>query len=653
MEGEAYDVYYRDILECVRALYGDPEFVPYLVYAPEHHFLEGEEPAHKRRVYHDMYTGDWWWQVQVSVWLLYSTLMSHSLQSELEKVKPGATVIPIIISSDKTTITTFSGKTAYPVYLTIGNLPKEIRRKPSRRGQILLAYLPTTRLDHVTNEAQRKRLVLNITHRCLRQIMRPLKDAGANGVELASGDGAVRRGHTIYAAHVGDYLEHIAVVACKNGECPQCLVPPTELGELETFPLRALEEVLAALSTFDTDPEKFFGHCRKARIKPVVHPFWEDLPFANVFLCVTPDVLHQLLQGLIKYLVKWVKKAYSEEELDKRCQKLPRGCYLRHFLRGISPLSKSTGKEHYDVARILLGLLVDLKLPRGTDSNELITASRALLDFLFLAQYPVHSQDTLTQLEEALRTFHATKGVFVKLGIRTNFNLPKLHFLSHYVNLIRYLGTTDNFNTEYSERLHIEFAKLAYEATNGKDELSQMTIWLERKEKIQEFDAYVIWRVNKCPPIEGALTTQFPPTRVLMTKNPSRKSVTMSELETHYGATFIQDAIARYVAAARYPGASARKIEDASRAVHVAGLRVGVYHKAKFWLGHEEHHPLSSNEWNVAHAHPAQRNKRRETVPGQFDVVLVSDGSQGNKTAPSIESECAGQLKHSFSDIAM
>ncbi|KAG1828866.1 hypothetical protein EV424DRAFT_1536326 [Suillus variegatus] len=33
--GEAFDVYFRDILECVKALFGDPKLVPYLVFAPE------------------------------------------------------------------------------------------------------------------------------------------------------------------------------------------------------------------------------------------------------------------------------------------------------------------------------------------------------------------------------------------------------------------------------------------------------------------------------------------------------------------------------------------------------------------------------------------------------------------------------------------
>jgi len=44
----------------------------------------------------------------------------------------------------------------------------------------------------------------------------------------------------------------------------------------------------------------------------------------------------------------------------------------------------------------------------------------------------------------------------------------------------------DNYNTEQSERLHIDFAKDAYRATNQRDQYPQMTAWLERREKVQE-----------------------------------------------------------------------------------------------------------------------------------------------------------------------
>jgi hypothetical protein len=82
----------------------------------------------------------------------------------------------------------------------------------------------------------------------------------------------------------------------------------------------------------------------------------------------------------------------------------------------------------------------------------------------------MHTSETLTHLGNALQRFHDNKAIFVALGVREEFNLPKLHACRHYVMYIKLFGTTDNYNTEYTERLHIDLAKDAYCSTNFKDE---------------------------------------------------------------------------------------------------------------------------------------------------------------------------------------
>src|ERR1700759_4312449 len=122
---------------------------------------------------------------------------------------PSSTIVPVIISTARTQVTQFGGKAVYPVYLTIGNLPKDIRRKPSRRGQILLAYLPTTKLKHVTSAAARRRMLINLFHSCLKNILQPLEDIGINGIAMADGNGVSRRIHPILAVYIGDYPEQV------------------------------------------------------------------------------------------------------------------------------------------------------------------------------------------------------------------------------------------------------------------------------------------------------------------------------------------------------------------------------------------------------------------------------------------------------------
>src|SRR5882757_89785 len=64
--GETLDVYHRDIIECIRALYGDPELTPHLIFKPERHYVDEDWTT---RVYSDMHTGKWWWETQVRIHL--------------------------------------------------------------------------------------------------------------------------------------------------------------------------------------------------------------------------------------------------------------------------------------------------------------------------------------------------------------------------------------------------------------------------------------------------------------------------------------------------------------------------------------------------------------------------------------------------------
>jgi len=61
------------------------------------------------------------------------------------------------------------------------------------------------------------------------------------------------------------------------------------------------------------------------------------------------------------------------------------------------------------MAKILLGCLVGIMAPSG------IKAVKALLDFIYLAQYSTHSTETLIYLKDALSEFHKYKEYFLNI----------------------------------------------------------------------------------------------------------------------------------------------------------------------------------------------------------------------------------------------
>ena len=118
--GEASHQSSQPALELDEFLLGFPPFACEMAWAPErqYHGASGD------RLYNEMHTADWWWETQ-------------------EKLPPGATVVPVILASDKTQLTRFAGDVSpWPVYLTIGNFSRELRRRQTVPSKILIGFIP-------------------------------------------------------------------------------------------------------------------------------------------------------------------------------------------------------------------------------------------------------------------------------------------------------------------------------------------------------------------------------------------------------------------------------------------------------------------------------------------------------------------------------
>lgn len=420
------------------------------------------------------------------------------------------------------------------------------------------------------------------------EILSPIVEPGRNGIKMASGDGIIRHCHPIHACFIGDYPEQVLVTCTKTGECVQCPEPRDEIGDTgPNIPTgwRDLHTLLDALHNFNDDPAVFFESCKELGVKPVTEPFWKDLPYAHIYRSITPDILHQLYQGVMKHAISWITEVFGAAEIDARCRRLPPNHNMRLFLKGISSLSRVSGTEHGQICQFLLALVLDIPLQDRLDSGALVRALRGLLDFLYLAQYPIHTTETLRYMDVALQSFHDNKHIFVSLGVRDNFNLPKLHFAKHYSRSIKLFGSTDNFNTEYTERLHIDLAKDAYAATNHKDEFPQMVLWLEQKEKMARHAKYVCWLLNGCPApkVVDWISPGLDQHRTLkMAKHPTAASVPIDQLEEGYGATHFRAAIGRYVAGLTHTGLTHLQLEDEASDVHLSIRCLPVWHNIKY-----------------------------------------------------------------------
>ena len=137
-----------------------------------------------------------------------------------EDLPEGATVLFIILASDKTQLTVFSGdKQAWPIYLRIGNIDKRIQRCLSTRVTILIGYLPIMKLECFT-EKQRSNVAYQLFHDCMESLLEPLKIVDKEGIEMTCADGWVCRVYAILTVYITNYLEQCLVFYCMGSWCP-------------------------------------------------------------------------------------------------------------------------------------------------------------------------------------------------------------------------------------------------------------------------------------------------------------------------------------------------------------------------------------------------------------------------------------------------
>jgi len=144
--------------------------------------------------------------------------------------------------SDQTYLTNFSGdKKAWPVYITLGNLPSGRRNSPTSMAVLLLALLPIPpKLSKSSKADQHQRQINADTLRDVFElIFAPLQDPAHDGVPIDCADGKVRRCFPILAAWIADHMENVALHGIKSNVCPRCEVPAVELGtNMKVYPVR-------------------------------------------------------------------------------------------------------------------------------------------------------------------------------------------------------------------------------------------------------------------------------------------------------------------------------------------------------------------------------------------------------------------------------
>ncbi|KAG0701707.1 hypothetical protein DFH29DRAFT_982633 [Suillus ampliporus] len=146
---------WRDALEVTHHIFGNPIFANHMEYDPYEIQDNGE------REY-----GEW---------------MSCEHAFEIQDQLPtGASIVPIILASDKTPVTRHTGSLEmHPTFLTIGNIHSEIRMKATSHAWACITYIPTP--EYIVNHDFSGVLEARLWHRCMDMVLQNLKVAAHVG----------------------------------------------------------------------------------------------------------------------------------------------------------------------------------------------------------------------------------------------------------------------------------------------------------------------------------------------------------------------------------------------------------------------------------------------------------------------------------------
>jgi hypothetical protein len=409
-------------------------------------------------------------------------------------------VVPVLLGSDETTLSAHMGaQTAWPLYLSIGNIDSKARNSAEHDAWLLIAYLPTV----VWSDDKRAHTTLNfrLIHQCLKHVLHPLIAAGNNGIRMMDSIGSIRNTYPIVAAWFADYPEQCMLAIAAKNQSPITTAGHHDLDSDKPFPPRTrewiLERVTAACS--HASPNNVIQYIKAAKREGLIgvhEPFWEHLPWFQPEYVMCPDILHGLLKFWHDHILKWTTHLVGKEELNQRLRLVPPVTGFKSFSKGIQGMTQWTGREDRELQRIIIPVVAHAsKITEGV-----MMCLRAFHDFLFLVQYRLHTPSTIKYLSDALADFHKTKQAFIdtgarrgKKGVISHFRIPKVAAFHFYQKHIVMMGTSPQFSTEITESAHKTMAKEPYRASNHRDYIEQMCRFLDRRERIAFMRSFLKW----------------------------------------------------------------------------------------------------------------------------------------------------------------
>ncbi|KAG6838908.1 hypothetical protein C0991_007419, partial [Blastosporella zonata] len=294
---DEYEVWYRDPLLVLEDQIGNPEFALEVDIAPKRVFQYG-----KRR-YKDVLSRNWAWR--------QCDILAKDEETH------GAMHVPIILGSDKTTVSVATGQNEfYPLYAAIANTHNAVRRA-HRNALALIGFLaiPKASKEYADNAEYRK-FRRQLFHTSLERILCSLRPYMSKPQITRCADGHFCRVIYGLGPYIADYPEQALLACIVQHWCPKCMALPNNLDKGDAVPRRHDHTTALLSECLMKELWDDYG------IVGDLFPFTDTFPRADIHELLTPDLLHQAIKGTFKdHIVEWVHKyiyeVHTKREADK------------------------------------------------------------------------------------------------------------------------------------------------------------------------------------------------------------------------------------------------------------------------------------------------------------------------------------------------
>ncbi|KIM70177.1 hypothetical protein SCLCIDRAFT_101630, partial [Scleroderma citrinum Foug A] len=275
-------------------------------------------------------------------------------------------------------------------------------------------------------------------------------------------------------------------LACTGGFMPD----PHGYQRLCFMPLAAWttdlpEQLMISCISKSTSPNlaTFLKKVRALQLSGVHLPFWRKHLFVNLSIFLLPEILHACHKFFFDHILLWCKILLGDE-LDARYKCHHKRVGVRHFVGGVLHVKQMMGREHHDIQRTLVAMI------SGHVPPCFLRAIRTLIDFMYQAQSPMHTESSIQEMESSLHEFHDHKDTIIAVGSRrtkaagakSDFNILKLELFHSFSTAICNNGGLIQYTADHP------FTRMS----KNKDFMEQVIRILDQEEVMQQFDLYTL-----------------------------------------------------------------------------------------------------------------------------------------------------------------